>query len=125
MKRIELREYGYTDEWRSVRGLEDGEAERVRGVIAQELRQVFPEHIQILDELEMEDEGVTLENFHQVDKQGLVMDGELQHCFIVVLSFKFNLTKMSSLCHFPQISDWSITSSYRKLPNSRAYERQN
>jgi len=76
MKRIELREYGYTDEWRSVRGLKDGEAERVRGVIAQELRQVFPEHIQILDELEMKDQGVTLENFHQVDKQGLVMDGE-------------------------------------------------
>ena len=89
MKRIELREYGYTDEWRSVRGLEDGEAERVRGVIAQELRQVFPEHIQILDELEMEDEGVTLENFHQVDKQGLVMDGELQQCLL--LFFRSNL----------------------------------
>ena len=35
MKQIELKEYGYTDAWRKVRGLEDNDV-RVRGVIAQE-----------------------------------------------------------------------------------------
>lgn len=35
MRRIELKEYGYTDAWRKVRGLEDNDV-RVRGVIAQE-----------------------------------------------------------------------------------------
>ena len=78
MRDIELREYGYTDEWRSVRGLSNDI--RVRGVIAQELRQVFPEHIQVLDELDMEDDGINFKDFHQVDKQGLVLDlvGALQ-----------------------------------------------
>ncbi len=35
MRRIELKEYGYTDAWRKHRGLEDNDV-RVRGVIAQE-----------------------------------------------------------------------------------------
>ena len=52
---------------------------QVRGVIAQQLKQVFPEHIQILDELEMKDQGVKLRDFHQVDKQALAIDGELTH----------------------------------------------
>ena len=40
MKKIELREYGYTDDWRAVRGLADDV--RVSGVIAQELNEIFP-----------------------------------------------------------------------------------
>jgi hypothetical protein len=43
-------------------------------VIAQELREIFPEHIEILDELAMKAEGTTLKNFHQVDKQALMID---------------------------------------------------
>ena len=42
--------------------------------IAQELRQVFPEHIQVLEELAMKDQGISFKDFHQVDKQALVMD---------------------------------------------------
>ena len=72
IKRIQLREYGYTDNWRELRGLESNDV-RVRGVIAQELRQVFPEHVEILDELIVK-QGIKLTDFHQVDKQGLVMD---------------------------------------------------
>lgn len=64
---------GYTDEWRLSRGLEANDV-RVRGVIAQELRKIFPEHIEILDELTMKGKGTTLKNFHQVDKQALLMD---------------------------------------------------
>jgi hypothetical protein len=65
-----LREYGYTEAWRNLRGLENDP--RIRGVIAQELYEVFPEHIEILPELAIGD--VKFENFHQVDKQGLVLD---------------------------------------------------
>ena len=43
-------------------------------MIAQELNQVFPEHIQILDELAVKEENIKLKQFFQVDKQGLVMD---------------------------------------------------
>ena len=57
-----------------MRNLEDDV--RVRVVIAQELRQVFPEHTEILDKLDVKDRGVEFRNFHQVDKQGLLMDGK-------------------------------------------------
>ena len=53
---------------RKVRDLENEDV-RVRGVMAQELREVFPEHIQILDELKYKEHGINFENFHQVDKQ--------------------------------------------------------
>ena len=68
IKQIQLREYGYTDDWRELRGLESNDV-RVRGVIAQELRQVFPEHVEILDELIVK-QGIKITDFHQVDKQG-------------------------------------------------------
>jgi hypothetical protein len=42
---------------------------------------VFPEHIEILPQLVMGD--VSFENFHQVDKQGLVLDRKLAvKCFM-------------------------------------------
>ena len=44
IRRVEMKEYGYTDEWRSVREVDDPD-HRVRGVIAQQLREVFPEHV--------------------------------------------------------------------------------
>lgn len=93
MRLVELREYGYSDEWRQYRGL--GEIDvRVRGVVAQELHQVFPEHVQILDELVMKEGGPKFKDFHQVDKQGLVMDCEFQLiCLIAVL------TRCSSFTH--------------------------
>lgn len=71
MQNIKLREYSYTEKWRNFRGLENSNP-RVRGVIAQELYEVFPEHIEILPELVLG--KVKFENFHQVDKQGLVLD---------------------------------------------------
>jgi hypothetical protein len=71
IRQIRLREYGYSEQWRHARGLENSDP-RVRGVIAQELNEVFPEHIEILPELKMG--NVNFEDFYQVDKQGLVMD---------------------------------------------------
>jgi hypothetical protein len=85
MRLVELREYGYTDEWRRYRGLGESEI-RVRGVVAQELKQIFPEHVQILDELVMKDGGPPFKDFHQVDKQGLVMDREFQLSMRAIIS---------------------------------------
>ena len=73
LRQIQLQEYGYTNKWRLLRGLEANDV-RVRGVIAQELNKNFPEHIEILVELAMNGKGTTLKNFHQVDKQALMMD---------------------------------------------------
>ena len=67
IRQIQLRYYGYTDEWRDLRGLV-GDA-KVRGVIAQELFEVFPEHVEILPELDLG--NVKFDSFHQVNKQGL------------------------------------------------------
>ena len=61
MRQIKLREYGYTNSWRNLRGLDHDI--RTRGVIAQELYEVFPEHVEILPELVMG--SVQFENFHQ------------------------------------------------------------
>ena len=44
IRRVEMKEYGYSDEWRSVREVDDPD-HRVRGVIAQQLREVFPERV--------------------------------------------------------------------------------
>ena len=38
----------------------------VRGVVAQQLAEVFPEHVKILDEYSLPDKGFKLEGFHQV-----------------------------------------------------------
>lgn len=74
IRQIQLRSYGYTDEWRVLRGLDDNS--KVRGVIAQELFEVFPEHVEILPELVLG--NVKFDSFHQVDKQGLVLDREFR-----------------------------------------------
>lgn len=91
IRQIELREYGYTDEWKDVRGIEKGAGVRVRGVIAQELHEVFPEHVQILEEMSMGD--VKFKDFHQVDKQGLVMDCECN--VLVLLAVLLSITDVS------------------------------
>ena len=46
LQQVEYKRYRYTEAWQDVRGIEDVE---VRGVIAQQLHEVFPEHITILD----------------------------------------------------------------------------
>ena len=62
-----------TNKWRLLRCLEANDV-RVRGVIAQELRKIFPEHIKFLDELAMKGIGTTLNFFHHSDTQALMMD---------------------------------------------------
>jgi len=71
LQRIQFAEYGYSDAWRRVRGIPD---HRVRGVIAQQLYEVFPEHTKMFEKYELEDKNFSISDFMQVDKQGLVLD---------------------------------------------------
>ena len=71
MNKVELKEYGYSYDWQKVRGIPD---QRVRGIIAQQLQSIFPEHVTRFDEYNLEDKNFTIRDFLQVDKQGLVMD---------------------------------------------------
>lgn len=66
LQQIQFAEYGYSDAWRRVRGIPD---HRVRGVIAQQLSEVFPEHTKIFENYELEDKNFSISNFMQVDKQ--------------------------------------------------------
>jgi hypothetical protein len=77
MMNVKIKSYRYTDEWRAVRNIKDT---RVRGVIAQELAEVFPEHVKIIPKYDLEDKGFQLTDFYQVDKMGLILDiiGALQ-----------------------------------------------
>jgi hypothetical protein len=68
---VRIKSYKYSAEWQKVRNIKDV---RVRGVIAQELEQVFPEYVTILPEFKLEDKNFTLKNFYQIDKTSLVMD---------------------------------------------------
>jgi hypothetical protein len=72
MKRVQVRSYRYTDEWRSVR--DDIPDVRVRGVIAQELAEVFPEYVSIIPEYTLSDKHFAIKDFHQVDKTSLIID---------------------------------------------------
>ena len=69
--RVGLQTYGYTDNWRSVRSRG---ASVVRGVVAQELKEIFPEHVTVLPSYSLPDKGFGLHDFHQVDKMSLTLD---------------------------------------------------
>jgi len=61
--RVGLQTYGYTDNWRSVRSRG---ASVVRGVVAQELKEIFPEHVTVLPSYSLPDKGFGLHDFHQM-----------------------------------------------------------
>ena len=68
---IKLANYRYTDEWLKIRGVDDVV---VRGVIAQNVREVFPERVEVVDNYTHPAYNFSLDGFHQVDKQGLTLD---------------------------------------------------
>ena len=61
LQSIEVKNYRYTEEWRKVRGIDDIET---RGVIAQQVRKVFPEYVDVSPNLEYQDKDFNLEDFH-------------------------------------------------------------
>jgi len=78
IKKINVRSYRYSDDWLKVR--DDIPDTRVRGVIAQELAEVFPEYVTTIPEYTLKDKNFTIKDFHQVDKTSIIMDtiGALQ-----------------------------------------------
>ncbi len=78
IQRIDYKEYAYTDDWKKVRRLSSDL--RVRGIIAEQLATVFPEHVEIIDNYSLPDKGFGMRGFHQVDHTGLTIDliGALQ-----------------------------------------------
>ena len=69
---LEVRKYHYTAEWRNVRGLDDDSP--VRGLIAQQVRETFPEYVTVRDKLRFNDTEFELEDFHEVNKQAITID---------------------------------------------------
>ena len=70
-QKVDIFTYRYTEEWRNVRGVDDIS---VRGVIAQQLKDVFPEYVSVIDSFDLPDKNFTMDQMHQVDKQALVLD---------------------------------------------------
>jgi hypothetical protein len=68
---LEIKSYHYTDAWRKVRNIDD---HSVRGVIAQQAREVFPEYVHIQKNYEVPEKDFTLSGFHQVNKEAIVLD---------------------------------------------------
>jgi hypothetical protein len=71
LQRVEVKRYKYSDAWRKVRGIKDVE---VRGVIAQQLREVMPEYVTVTEKMTLPEKNFTIENFHEVDKIKLAVD---------------------------------------------------
>ncbi len=78
IQHIDYKEYTYTDEWKNVQRLTSDP--RIRGVIAEQLATVFPEHVEVIDDYSLPDKGFGMRGFHQVDHAGLTLDliGALQ-----------------------------------------------
>jgi hypothetical protein len=71
LQTLDVKKYRYTKEWQQVRGIGDIE---VRGVIAQQVAQKFPEYIAMKALYSLPDKNFELENFHQVNKEQLAID---------------------------------------------------
>ena len=63
MRLVNIKSYTYTKEWLKVR---QGDDVRVRGVIAQELAEVFPEYVTVLPQYHIPEYNFTIKDFHQV-----------------------------------------------------------
>jgi hypothetical protein len=68
---VEIKKYRYTDAWRKIRGISDVE---VRGVIAQQVREVFPEWSTVQSQMSIPGTNFSLDNFHTVNKDQIFVD---------------------------------------------------
>ena len=55
--RVPLASYKYSEAWASLRGIDRGHS--ARGVIAQELAEIFPEHVKVIPNYVLRDKTVS------------------------------------------------------------------
>ncbi|EGZ16856.1 hypothetical protein PHYSODRAFT_500080, partial [Phytophthora sojae] len=67
---LEVKKYRYSEMWREIRGIPDV---TVRGVIAQQVEETFPEYVTV-STLTLPEKNFSLEQFHEVNKQQITMD---------------------------------------------------
>eukprot|EP00644_Phytophthora_capsici_P004487 jgi/Phyca11/53925/gw1.19.118.1 len=70
LQTLEVKQYRYSEMWREIRGIPDI---TVRGVIAQQAQETFPEYVTI-STLSLPEKNFSLEQFHEVNKQQITMD---------------------------------------------------
>ena len=74
--------YENTDEWKDVRR-HDGK--HVRGIIAQEVNDVFPEHVEIVENFLIKSSGFSLEDFIEWEEAAAQYpDARLVRCMMVM-----------------------------------------
>ncbi|RLN14875.1 hypothetical protein BBJ28_00019545, partial [Nothophytophthora sp. Chile5] len=70
LQTLEVKKYRYSKLWRDMRGLPDV---AVRGVIAQQVEQTFPEYVTV-STFELPEKNFSFARFHEVNKQQITMD---------------------------------------------------
>ena len=69
--KVGLQTYGYKNAWCSMHACNET---LVRGLIAQELRNVFPEHVDVLPSCSLPDTDMKMRDFHQINTLSLALD---------------------------------------------------
>ena len=69
--KVGLQTYGYANAWCSMHACNET---LVRGLIAQELRNVFPEHVDVLPSCSLPDTDMKMRDFHQINTLSLALD---------------------------------------------------
>ena len=85
--KVPLHRFTYTEEWRSMQGM--GER-TVRAAIGQEVAEIMPEWVSIVDELSFPEKGFALQKFHEVNDRQVLYD--------TLLSLQAMHRRIGSLC---------------------------
>ena len=68
---VPIETFTYSDEWRRISGL--GE-ESVRAMIGQQVAELMPEWVTVMDELSFPEQGFALQQFHEVNDRQVLYD---------------------------------------------------
>ncbi|RLO08507.1 hypothetical protein DYB28_007699 [Aphanomyces astaci] len=68
---LQLKSFKYDREWGEMMGVDD---ETVRGLIAQEVTDIFPEYVTVKSEFHLTENGLRMENFTQINQQAIIVD---------------------------------------------------
>ena len=68
---VPVRSFSYTEEWRQIQSM--GE-EAVHGIIGQEVAQMMPEWVSVMEELSFPEQGFALQQFYELKDRRVLMD---------------------------------------------------